>query len=440
MKKYPKVLILCNFNQRTANGITIKNLFRHWPKEKVFVADYLSSIEDMFTESVVNYYKIGEKEITYTFPLNLLKKPTKSGRYVLADALMTHDFIHSHSKSFFRFLKNVIAQFQLFLLHITGLSLISKKYHISDEFDNWVCEFDPDIIYTTMGDISNMEFIIMLSKKYKKKLIVHVFDDFVNSKFDNTLFKRYWKKRLDSTFRDLLKYSNLNFVISEKMAESYKIQYNATFHSFHNPIIEEIWLNANNIHSDSDDDVYKIVFTGAVLKHTAPTLKIFIDTIKQINLKDQRIEVQIYTPTSYKDVYRLLGESAENCYKGFVANNRIPEILRNSDALLLTLAFDTNSIKYTKLSMATKVTEYMIAQKPIFLFAPKELAVTEYLEKNNAAYIVNTKTNLLGKISNFLDDKVMQKQISDNAYQQALKYHLSENVSKRMYDLIVSIN
>ena len=82
----------------------------------------------------------------------------------------------------------------------------------------------------------------------------------------------------------------------------------------------------------------------------------------------------------------------------------------------------------------------MIAQKPIFLFAPKELAVTEYLEKNNAAYIVNTKTNLLGKISNFLDDKVMQKQISDNAYQQALKYHLSENVSKRMYDLIVSIN
>jgi hypothetical protein len=36
---YPKVLLLCSFNQRTANGITIKNLFGHWPKNRIAVAD-----------------------------------------------------------------------------------------------------------------------------------------------------------------------------------------------------------------------------------------------------------------------------------------------------------------------------------------------------------------------------------------------------------------
>ncbi len=445
LKEYPKVLLLCNFNQRTANGITIKNLFKLWPIDSIAVADYQSTIKDIYSDGISKYYIIGNKESNYIMPFNFIKKTLPSKSYSLTKSPTDENSLKSSSivanKYYYR-LKSIIYNLQMYLLHLSGLSLITKKYSISDDFNKWINEFNPDIIYTSISDIGLMEFIIALKTKYKKKLVVHIFDDFINSAHESTLFKNCWKKKLDMVFRKLLEASDLNLTISEKMSNEYNKKYNKCFYAFHNPISEEIWLNPETFEktTNRENNSFKFVFTGSIIPHTAPALKLFIQSLDKLNSSGYKLDLDIYTPSSTKVVRALLGNEAEKCYKGFVKNDKIPEKIMHADSLLLALAFNKKSIIYTRLSMATKVTEYMISHKPIFVFAPGEIAVSEYLDRNNSAYIASDPSRLLDDIKLFISDSKLREKIAENAFFIAKSFHLGENVRSKFCKQLMNIS
>ena len=438
IKEYPKILLLCNFNQKSANGVTIKNLFRHWPKERIAVADYASTIEEMYVDNISKYYSIGNKESEYVSPINLFFEISISKDFDLYEETMIKSnevFDNNNSK-----INNLISEFRLYLLKKAGLTINNRRFWVSKEFDKWFRSFDPDIVYTTMADISIMEFNIELKNKYKKKLMIHIFDDFINSKYEETFFKSYWKQKLKEVFIRLLAYSDLNMAISDKMSHEFQNKYGYKFYTFHNPVLEEIWMNSEtNSFIKHNNDTFNFVFTGSVIDHIAPALKQVIIAINNLNSEGINTKVEIYTPTPYSDVYRLLGKEAIHCYKGFVRNCDIPNVLRNASGLILTLSFESKSIRYTRLSLATKATEYMVSKTPIFLFAPKEVAVYEYLNKFEAAYCLDNPNNLKESIKEFIENKELQKKISQNAYEVATSYHLSKKVTQRMYSLIKSI-
>src|SRR5690606_18189080 len=140
------------------------------------------------------------------------------------------------------FIKQFIYNFQVFFLNLSGLVFVSRNYKYSKELIDWVNDFSPDIIYLSMGDIATMRFFSTFQKKFNAPVAVHVFDDFVHSSYKRTIFRSYWKKQMKTSFLNLLKNSSIHLSISEKMAEEYKEKYGFTFHSFHNPIDEELWI------------------------------------------------------------------------------------------------------------------------------------------------------------------------------------------------------
>jgi glycosyltransferase involved in cell wall biosynthesis len=140
-----------------------------------------------------------------------------------------------------------------------------------------------------------------------------------------------------------------------------------------------------------------------------------------------------------KGVIRLIGSDAIPYFKGFVKNELIPEKNQNANATLLTYSFDKKSVMYTRLSMAIKVTEYMISGKPIFQFVPEDLAVTEYLKKNDAGFVATHPIKLSDSILKFIHDEKGRKRIVGNAVSLAKSSHLSESVASKLFDLISNL-
>lgn len=469
MHTYPKVLLLCSFSQSKADGITTHNLFKGWPLERIAVAEVNDSIDDIFVPDISKYYILGRREMCFIWPFNHLRKLRASEAYTL-DAPPKRPLTTPSGDRLGGCFRSILLALQRSFLNKTGLSLVSRRFRVSSEFDNWLREFDPDVIYASAGDIGRLEFLRALKQRYGKKVVIHIFDDFINSKYDDTLFPRYWRKRLDRTFRDLLKVTDLNLAISEKMRREYEVKYDCKFHSFHNSIDPDIWdarpfniesekrreelnlsvkegknsMNRTSVNLDTkprpfstdNQRSFTFLYAGKVNRDTVGPIKQFIETTNTLRGEGFDVRFKLYSPYSKEEVCFKLGQQAEGVYQGKVSYAELPSIFRGADGLLLPLDFTPETIRYIRLSMLTKVTEFLISGTPIFVFAPPSIAVTEYLLEHSAAIHCGEPSKLRESIIKFVQSVEARRTVSRNAVNLAREFHLAKTVNDRLRNLM----
>ncbi len=438
---YPKVLLLCSLSQNTANGITIANLFRNWPEDRIAVAEFNDCIEDVYVSNIANYYLLGDRETKYIWPFCYLRRPSKSCSYQHLHAPSSKRKLVTTRENHKSRLRQTLLSLQLAYLNNTGLALVSKRFRISAEFEKWIDNFGPDILYVSVGDICKMDFLSGIQDRLGVPMAVHIFDDYVDSKYQYTFFKNYWKQRLDKSFRNFLEHSDLCLSISEKMASEYSNRYSKRFFAFHNPIDREVWLDKGfqlpqYAARRRQGDPFSFVYAGKINKDTAAPLARFISAIETLNQLGEHVALHIYSPYPSDEIRRVMGTKVDAYLKGRVEYRELPEKFRESDALLLPLDFTNETIKYIRLSMLTKATEYMVSGRPIFLYAPKQVAVSEYLLSIKSAFHVDEKTSLQDSILEFINNDTLREETSANAFHTAIQKHLSESVCERFRTLL----
>lgn len=477
MTAYPKILLLCSMSQSTANGITIANLFKGWPGNRIALAEFNDAPEAVCVSHIWNYYFLGNKEMRFIAPFHLLRKfaPSQALRKNQVEEAVGHESstMAHDSKSG---LKAWLLKLQRWYLRKTGLMLVSRRFSISPEFDSWVREFDPDIIYCVTGDLCKLEFFTRMLKHFNKQGCIHIFDDFLASKHEGTLYPAYWKRRLDVTFRSVCDQCSLHLAIGNKMAAEYTQRYGHKFYGFHNPIDPSIWLAARSLvdnskseqsseiecseeiiakdcdsssairqlsavasandDSPSSESVFRFLYAGKINKDTVGPIRQFMETVDRLNKAGHRISFKIHSPYPFDEIKLILGEGAEKVYGGKLPYVELPAAYRAADGLLLPLDFTEATIRYIRLSMLTKVSEYMISGTPIFCFAPKEVAVTEYLIEYEAGIHCGDPELIEQATLDFIRDEQSRIRVAANAVERARHHHLMGQVNERFRSLL----
>jgi glycosyltransferase involved in cell wall biosynthesis len=344
-------------------------------------------------------------------------------------------------------LKTIMTKVQQNFLNRTGLSLVSRVFTISPEFDAWIKRIAPDLIYFVAADICKLEFACQIKNKYGIRIAFHVFDDFVNSRHQYTWFPKYWRKRLDRSFRQMVDNADLRLAISEVMADEYEERYGHKFHAFHNPVDTAFWTQPLADAKDQEislqsvrrDDTFTFVYAGKVNRDTAKPLRDMIDICSNIKLQGHKIALKIYSPYASGRIMTYLGHQATGIYQGCVDYAELPTIFNNADALLLPLDFSPQTIQYIRLSMLTKATEYMISGSPIFLYAPGDIAVSQYLINNNAAWHCSSPNDLEESIQSFIQDSELRCRIAKRAKKLAEEKHTQPIVTARLKEMIMEV-
>ncbi len=382
--KYPKVLILCEkFDNNTGMGVTLTNLFKDWPKDRIALAGYGIDPElcDQIRPCEV-YYPLDGHFATANKAMNSV---TNRGSWLKRSAKYVYDKL--------------------------GLT-DSKSIKISGEFEAMVRKFAPDIIFTALGDLRRIRFAEEVHSLFlSAKLALYIVDDWPNSRFKGRWFENIWRKLYDKSLRKIIELSDIRLSICQKMSDVYLERYGVQFKPFHNPVDVSVWRSIVK-KPIYDTDVFSIVYVGKINRDTKAQLWRLAECVEELNNIGKRVKFDIYTPSQIPIELAGFGHTE---IKGKVSNSEIPGLLKSYSLLFLTLGFSEETRNYVKLSMPTKLTEYLASESPILLYAPDGIALTEYLSENEAAYICTNETALAETLSMAIDDQMIKERIVSNA-------------------------
>jgi len=431
---FPKVLIIGQpFNNNTGGGITLSNLFNGWDRDKLAVVCLAYLLKDNIDTSVCNtYYQLGNKEHKWRFPFNYIQSKYSSG-LLKFDGKRIQDVTVVKSK----LRVTIIKKYFYPVLEFIGLFHYIVKAELSEEICNWFKEFNPDVIYAQTATSEGVMFCRAVHSYLGKPLIFHMMDDWPSTISGKGPFKNYWHKRIDREFRILLDKSSLLMSISHEMAREYKIRYNKDFITFHNTIDLDFWKKQQRRSYDLNENP-TILYAGRVGMGIDSSLELIAKAIENVNRK-LKIPVQFILQTQVKPQW------AENykcvVHNSFVSYNDLPKVFSEADFLLLPYDFTPRSIRYIKLSMPTKVPEYMISGTPVIIFAPEETAVVKYAKENEWAELIteNEISEISGSINRLLNSGELRQRIAQNAIKTAEKNHSSATIKNQFREVITSI-
>lgn len=426
--QYPKILIIgiC-FDTRDGTGITLTNLFKNWNSDKIAVAT--EDLTHVDTTICKHHYQLGYSENKRRFPFNLIQSKTKSGR--------VDDNRHSNTMVVSQNHHSYFNKIYLSLLHFSGLYHYARKLVISEEFERWVTEFNPDYIYTTAHDLYIIEFVKTIQQRTGAKVVTHIWDDLIKNYINKPgIFYPYWKRKTEREFKQLLNISKVRLSISALMASEYEKRYSKRFNTFHN-CLELAELNLQSKASYNVNNKFIILYAGRLGVGISESL---LDVCKSLALlKDNVYEFHIQTTTKHY----ILEELAQYEFvkiRPVVAYEEIPKILSSADLLLLPYDFDKHSIKCLKFSMATKAPEYMISGTPILLYASEQMYITQHAKANKWAYVVenNDIQEIATSIKTLSADKNLREKLGMSAKNFAIHNFDSKKVRMAFVNMLNS--
>jgi glycosyltransferase involved in cell wall biosynthesis len=430
----PKVLIIGQpFNNDTGGGITLSNLFKGWDRAKLAVAcsSYLL-LDNIDTEVCNTYYQLGEKEHKWSFPFNYLQRKYSSGLIQFNEKKIQNLTIKK-SKVRISFIKKVFYP----IIEYVGLMNIINKTVLSEDFCNWLDEYNPDIIYDQASSRNSILFCIAVQSYLKKPLIFHMMDDWPSTINQEGLFKKYWQRKIDHEFRNLLDQATILMSISEEMANEYKNRYNKDFITFHNTIDLNFWKKYQRKEYDLTESP-TVMYAGRIGLGIDSSLKLIAKALQGINA-ELNMSIKFILQTQEKPSW--IKNYKNVIHTGFVAYDDLPRVFSESDFLLLPYDFTPASIKYIQFSMPTKAPEFMITGTPIILFAPEVTAVVKYAKKYNWAEVI-TKNDInvvVKSIKQLIEKKELRQQYALNAIKIAEKNHNSIKVTNEFKNVICSM-
>ena len=378
---FPRVLLFGHdFNDKTGMGITLTNLFANWPSENIAV---FSNGIDYETIKKIRPCDVCIGTPRKTYPIR-------------------------NNESFKSKIRNYIRNIYVRL----GINELKYKPSFLEEDLQQVRAFNPEIIFTALGSIESMERTKLLMSKFpESNLVIYIVDDWVNTRCKEKYFSAYWTQRFDKSFRDLLQLSSGNLSICSSMSESYLKQYGKYFVPFHNPVDIDYWNSLDTV-SKYSNDIKSILYLGKINKDTKPCILDLAQVVDELNKEGYNYVFDVYSPDSRANV-NLLSQYDGCNLEDAISHEFVPSLMKGYNSLFLPLGFSDESRRYVRLSMPTKLSEYLASGKPTILYCPEEIALAKYVISKQCAIVCteNNREKLKEAVVSLTDQKYYDQQV-----------------------------
>ncbi|VAW21234.1 hypothetical protein MNBD_BACTEROID01-1648 [hydrothermal vent metagenome] len=392
MKKYPKVLIIGEpFDKVSGYGITISNLFHGWPKDKIAVASKSNLRENADFSVCELYYQLGYNNKLHPFPFNILLNKVECGQVSISGKRtgMGKEPPRRAKKRFRKMYVIINA-----LLSFFGIHPFFYKLKLTKDFKDWLNNYGPDIIYSHLMTLEMIRFVDKVQKYTQKPLAIHIADEWTKFIYNSSLFYPYWQKVIDKELRSLFDRSTVLMSICRAMSDEYKGRYKKDFLPFHNPIIIDNWLPYSK-KSWEIKDTFKILYAGRLGLGNRKTILDIAAIIEKLNKDNYNIIFDIFTRDIDSTNLELFKGFKNTCLKYNQAHYEMPRVLPKYDLLILPLDFDKKELQYSRLSMPTKMSEYMISGTPVLVYADKNSALAKFALQEQCAYTVTENNHYI---------------------------------------------
>ncbi len=403
---YPKLLIVGVedvFETNNSSALTARSFLEDWPKDK------LRQIVCGEAETSPSTYVL--KRSDKWFSMFFARKKVKPASIGKNDARAYNKDVS---------LKHKIHQWLVYLYSIL-------PYSYRPELRQFIDDFNPDVIYSYHGGgYCVLCLCTKISRKKKIPFIPHFLDDWPSFICEeSSLFRRLSL----SLVRRIIKKAPSVLCISEAMCQEYEVRYKCRkFISLMHSVLPS--FNSQYV----DNSRKKLIYAGSLYFGRQNTLVKFCDIIK--NNRDWNVELIIYTtPNGWEELKGCFTPYPFVSYGGFVSQEELTVQISSSFGLLFLESFDKEPLKYTRLSLSTKVPEYLASGRPILAIGNETQGSISYLKNNCAAYCITNIDEMDCVVNDFIGLRNWED-ISNNAKTLFLTNHEKEQQKKRFLELV----
>jgi glycosyltransferase involved in cell wall biosynthesis len=427
-KKYPKVLVVGQtFNYKYGGGITMSNLFKGWPKDKLALASSSYLLNDLDLSVCEKYYQMGYNGKLHPFPLNLFLPRISCGPVNPRESQNTQQQSNQIKPGRFKTVYILIRELLIFL----GLYNLLYRLKVTSEFKDWVFAYNPDIIYAQLETLELIRLVREIQLLTNKPVAIHIMDDWPSSINKPSILLNFWNRKIDKEFRELIQRASVLMSISQAMTDEYLKRYGKEFYPFRNPIEVEKWLPYSKT-QNSLNEHFRILYTGRVGMANGKAIMEIARVIDNINSTGIKVILDIFTPDSSSKGAIMLEKYNGVKINGYIKHEQMPGLIASYDLLILPLDFDKEGIRFTQFSIPTKLSEYMISGVPILIYADNRTALAKFALKSECAYVVtdNKSEALNNAIIELIQNASLRKQLAEKALKNVLQNDNAEIVKE----------
>ena len=121
---------------------------------------------------------------------------------------------------------------------------------------------------------------------------------------------------------------------------------------------------------------------------------------------------------------------------GFIPYEELKQKLRESKYLLHVESFEPFYREDLKYAFSTKIADSLAAGSCLFVYAPENMAISQYLNGKNAAELITEQSNLEMQIRNVLINSEISKTYAKNGRELALKNH-NISINKNIFQMLL---
>lgn len=411
-KSYPNILIISNnaISDTDNNGKTLNSIFSEYPGENIRQLYFKSNPPS--GKSLNSFFKITDKEMMIK---SFKKRPNKTDKHqTVKNTKRKPNTTYSPPK-------NNISRILRELIWKNG------KWK-TRELKNWLEEFSPDIVFFMAGDAGfAYDIALTIKSKFDAKLITYITDDYVLPR--KTVNILWWFRRnlIFKRMKNAIERSNVLLTISPKMKRTYKQLFHKdsiVISNVHSSLLE-------NKQKSDNKEIIKLIYAGGLHYNRYRVLEQLGKAIIRLNKQSTKMskEVNLFIYSNSKPTKKILKKiniPGASRYCGSLGQKELAKELNDSDVLVHVESFDKKSIESTRLSLSTKIGEYLSLAKPILAVGPKDIASMEFL--NEIAYCINEEKHLDKKIEKLLSDDNLMKELGYEAQRKYRKITSNKNI------------
>lgn len=302
------------------------------------------------------------------------------------------------------------------------------------ELNTWLDDIDPDTIFFAAGDaIFPYTISLIIAKRRNIPLVVYFCDDYYTFK-EKTLSPAYRIHHflLKKSIKKVVSSARALVYISPSMEEEYRRLFGKT-----GEVIMTPYQNRLDIQKEPVTPLI-MTYAGNLSLNRWRTLRLIGEALSEINKYDIRAVLNIYSGSKEEITDQLTIENAMY-FKGNITASEISNVIAESDILVHAESFDKSDIPRVKHSISTKIADYLASNRLILAIGPNEVASIAYLKKNNAAYIIDSKNEMVKDLKILLNNFHGFTTQMENAAVLSNSFHLEGKNSERLKEIFTIV-
>jgi len=275
------------------------------------------------------------------------------------------------------------------------------------ELVEWINAFRPDVLFFQgSGSAFGYRLALWISNKFRIPLVLQLTDDYTASIYRYSLVDKFNKWRYVRLLKLAIRTASQVVAISDEMALEYRRRFGGTYSVLMNSV-EEAPLSTR---SDRNGKSYRMLYAGNTSIGRWRVLRAIGEALEEVNGRlGIQASLEVFTPigTSSEAIDAFTATKTIE-YRGSLTQEELANEIESCDYLVHVESFDEKMKKITRLSISTKIPEYLSSSRCIYAVGPRDVASMRYLIKHEAAHVTtdpDSKTIVDDLMSLFTDNE-----------------------------------